>query len=242
MTTPGSEQTDRRAYLVQRLSDARARIAAAAARAGRPASEVTVIAVTKTWPSSDVRLLADLGVTNVGENKAKELVVKAAECQGVPLTWHFVGQLQRNKVKQVVPLVNMIHSVDRSALVAAIDGATAALNRVPMKCLVQVNLDPSVVEGRAGVAPAAAIRLADEIAAAEHLTLAGVMAVAPRDLDPRPAFDTLREVSGKITDQHRSATIISAGMSGDFVPAIAAGATHIRLGSALLGERAGLVR
>lgn len=236
------EVSDRRAYLSRRVSQTKARIADAAVRAGRSASDVTLIAVTKTWPSSDVRLLAALGVTDVGENKAKELVDKVAECQELPLTWHFVGQLQRNKVKQVVPLVDMIHSVDRSALVSAIDRAVAASDESPMKCLVQVNLDPSAIEGRAGVAPGEALRLADEVARAEHLTLAGVMAVAPRGLDPQPAFDLLRDVSGRITDQHRSATVISAGMSGDFVPAIAAGATHIRLGSALLGERAELVR
>ena len=236
------EGVDRRAYLSRRVSQTKARIADAAVRAGRSASDVTLIAVTKTWPSSDVRLLAALGVTDVGENKAKELVDKVAECQELPLTWHFVGQLQRNKVKQVVPLVDMIHSVDRSALVMAIDRAVAEVDGSPMKCLVQVNLDPSVIEGRAGVAPREALRLADEVAGAEHLTLAGVMAVAPRGLDPQPAFDLLRDVSGRITDQHRSATVISAGMSGDFVPAIAAGATHIRLGSALLGERAELVR
>lgn len=236
------EVSDRRAYLSRRVSQTKARIADAAVRAGRSASDVTLIAVTKTWPSSDVRFLAALGVTDVGENKAKELVDKVSECHELPLTWHFVGQLQRNKVKQVVPLVDMIHSVDRSALVTAIDRAVTELDESPMKCLVQVNLDPSVTEGRAGVAPGEALRLADEVAGAEHLTLAGVMAVAPRGLDPQPAFDLLRDVSGRITDQHRSATVISAGMSGDFVPAIAAGATHIRLGSALLGERAELVR
>ncbi len=236
------EGVDRRAYLSRRVSQTKARIADAAVRAGRSASDVTLIAVTKTWPSSDVRLLAALGVTDVGENKAKELVDKVAECQELPLTWHFVGQLQRNKVKQVVPLVDMLHSGERSALVMAIDRAVAEVDGSPMKCLVQVNLDPSVIEGRAGVAPREALRLADEVAGAEHLTLAGVMAVAPRGLDPQPAFDLLRDVSGRITDQHRSATVISAGMSGDFVPAIAAGATHIRLGSALLGERAELVR
>ena len=219
------------------LAVVRRDIAEAARVAGRSANDITLIAVTKTWPSSDVQILAELGVRDVGENKAQELVGKAAQLEPLDVTWHFVGQLQRNKVKQVVPIVDMVHSVDRPALVTALDTQVAQLDRSALKCLVQVNLDAAEVEGRAGVRPPDALTLADQIAKCDHLELAGVMGVAPLAGDAAEAFHTLAQVSAEIADSHTSATVISAGMSGDFVAAIAAGATHVRLGAVLLGER-----
>ena len=206
----------RKSELERNLAQINEAVAQAAKSAGRRSDDITVVAVTKTWPAADVRLLSDLGVTEFAENKAQELMAKQEVCADLALNWHFVGQLQRNKVKQV------------------------ALG--PVTCLVQVSLDHDRVAGRAGVAADQAARLADQVAAADGLELGGVMGVAPRGGDARIAFETLKRVSEEISDQHRSATIISAGMSGDFVTAIKAGATHIRLGSALLGERVGFVR
>jgi pyridoxal phosphate enzyme (YggS family) len=240
MTDETSE--DRRSELEQRLGEVTERIADAARGAGRNPAQVTLIAVTKTWPDTDLRLLADLGVTDVAENKAQEFSAKAASCADVPVTWHFVGQLQRNKIKSVVPFADFVHSVDRASLVAALDSQVAQIGRPPLKCLVQVSLDVNDEPGRAGVQPGQARELADQIAGAKNLELAGVMGVAPRGGNAREAFELLSNVGAEIADDHNSATVISAGMSGDFATAIAAGATHVRLGSALLGERAGFVR
>lgn len=228
--------------LIRNLATVRSQIADAAKQSGRNATDITMIAVTKTWPAADVQILRELGVVDVAENKAQELVAKSSQCGDGQLRWHFVGQLQRNKVRQVVPIVSSIQSVDRVELAKAVATSVQQLGIEPMPCLVQVNLDPEPVDGRAGVAPAQALELAELLAQCDEIELGGVMGVAPRGGDARQAFDLLREVSEQITDQHGSATIISAGMSGDFVTAIKAGATHVRLGSALLGERAGFVR
>ena len=232
----------RKSELERNLAQINEAVAQAAKSAGRRSDDITVVAVTKTWPAADVRLLSDLGVTEFAENKAQELMAKQEVCADLALNWHFVGQLQRNKVKQVASVARCIESVDRPELVVALQERVQRDGLSPVTCLVQVSLDHDRVAGRAGVAADQAARLADQVAAADGLELGGVMGVAPRGGDARIAFETLKRVSEEISDQHRSATIISAGMSGDFVTAIEAGATHIRLGSALLGERVGFVR
>ncbi|MFC4051495.1 YggS family pyridoxal phosphate-dependent enzyme [Actinomadura syzygii] len=241
MTAPLTPD-ERRAELADGLAALRARIGAACAAAGRDAAELTLIAVTKTFPASDVRLLAGLGVTEVGENRDQEARPKAAECADLPLTWHFVGRLQTNKARAVAGYADVIHSVDRSRLVRALSDAAARDGRT-LRCLVQVSLDPAeAAEGRGGAAPDAAPGLADEIAAADALELGGVMAVAPLGADPRPAFARLAEVAADIRRNHPDARIVSAGMSGDLEQAIACGATHLRVGTALLGGRRAIVR
>ncbi len=235
----------RTAAIAANLDDARAAIAAAARDAGRDPAEITLVAVTKTWPAQDVTRLFGLGVRDFGENKAQELTQKVNDCNlpadaATPIRWHFVGQLQRNKAKLVAPHVAMVHSVDRAKLITALDTAMAAVDRESLRCLIQINLDEQRVPGRAGVLPAEAAALADQVAAADHLEIAGVMGVAPHTDsldDTKRAFDRLWRASQQIADQHPAATVISAGMSGDFAPAIAAGATHVRLGAVLLGER-----
>jgi len=241
--------TNRRAQIEQRLDLVRQQIAQAATESGRRPEEVTLIVVTKTKPASDVRILAELGVTEVGENRDQEAQEKVAECADLALNWNFIGQLQTNKCASVVSYTDRIHSVDRVKLVNALskaaiarsDAATADLRR-ELDCLVQVNLDPMAAAigspgHRGGVQPDDVLAIGAAIAQAPGLRLGGVMAVAPLGEDPRPAFDRLREVSGKLTDEHPSATIISAGMSGDFAAAIGAGATHVRMGAAVLGHR-----
>ena len=233
----------RAAELSANLQALRARIAAACAAAGRPADSVTLIAITKTFPASDVRLLAGLGVADVGENKDQEAAQKAAECADVepPLRWHFVGQLQVNKAKSVVRYADVVHSVDRSRLVGALGSRARAAGRV-ITCLIQVDLDPHPDPERGGASAAEVPALAAEIAGTSGLLLGGVMAIAPLGAPPRPAFRRLAEVAGLVRAAYPAATMISAGMTGDLEEAIAEGATHVRVGTALLGSRQALVR
>ncbi|MFC4907924.1 YggS family pyridoxal phosphate-dependent enzyme [Actinomadura gamaensis] len=229
----------RRDELAANLAEVRERIAAACAAAGRDPGDVTLVAVTKTFPASDVRLLAGLGLRQVAENRDQEAAPKAAECADLGLTWHFVGQLQTNKVKSVASYAGVVQSVDRSRLVRALSKAAANEGRT-LRCLVQVSLDDK--EGRGGAAPADVPALADQIAAADGLELGGVMAVAPLGEEPRPAFERLARLANEVREAHPAATIVSAGMSGDLEAAIACGATHVRVGTALLGGRSAIVR
>ena len=232
---------DRRAELRENLAALRERIAAACAAAGRPEDEVCLVAVTKTFPASDIRLLTELGITDVGENKDQEAAPKAAQCAawGLRLTWHFVGQLQVNKVASVVSYAHVIHSVDRHRLVGAL-GRRAVTAERELGCLIQVSLDG--VAGRGGAQPADVPGLADAIAAEPGLSLGGVMAVAPLGSPPGPAFRRLREIADVVRSAHPEATAISAGMSSDLEEAIASGATLVRIGTALLGGRRAFVR
>ncbi|MET9339842.1 YggS family pyridoxal phosphate-dependent enzyme [Nonomuraea sp. NPDC003804] len=221
------------------LAEVEARIAEACAAAGRARDEVTLIAVTKTYPAADVRILAGLGVREIGENRDQEASLKARECADLPLTWHFVGQLQTNKVRSVAGYADVVHSVDRSRLVAALGHEAVRAGR-RIGCLVQVALDDD--PDRGGVRPVDVPALADEIAATEGLRLGGVMAVAPLGEEPGKSFARLRELALAVQAGHPGATIISAGMSGDLAQAIAHGATHVRVGTALLGRRKPFVR
>ncbi|MEU1375716.1 YggS family pyridoxal phosphate-dependent enzyme [Streptomyces triculaminicus] len=237
--------TDRRTQLADNLARVEERISAACAAAGRQRDEVTLIVVTKTYPASDVRLLAELGVRQVAENRDQDAAPKAAECSDLPLTWHFVGQLQTNKVRSVVNYAGLVHSIDRNRLVTALSAAAVKAGRVERElgCLIQVALDAeSGGRGeRGGVAPDGVLGLADEIAKAEGLRPAGLMTVAPLVGPyagrPRAAFDRLMEISTHLRAAHPAANMVSAGMSADLEDAVAAGATHVRVGSAVLGVR-----
>ncbi len=228
----------RSAELADNLARVRGSIATACTKAGRRSDEVSLIVVTKTRPPSDVRLLAGLGVTDIGENRDQEISGKFAACGDLALRWHFIGQLQTNKCASVVRYAQVIHSVDRSRLVAAIDKAVLDEQQVaPVTCLVQVNLDGTDDLGRGGIQPSQAPALAAEIAARDGLVLGGVMGVAPLVGDPREAFDQLVQVSAAIRQDHSAASMVSAGMGSDFAAAIGAGATHVRIGTAVLGHR-----
>jgi PLP dependent protein len=229
----------RRAELAANLDDVRSRIAAAERAAGRDVGSVQLVAVTKTWPASDVRLLAGLGVTDVAENRDQEAAPKRAACRDLGLRWHFVGQLQRNKARSVATYADVVESVDRAELVTALArGATAAERRIDV--LLQVDLAQPPQPGRGGAAPDDLPRLADEVAATDALRLAGLMAVAPLGADPAPAFERLAALSDDLRRLHPGATMLSAGMSGDLEAAVLAGATHVRVGTAVLGGRASL--
>jgi pyridoxal phosphate enzyme (YggS family) len=227
----------RRAEIAANLDRVEARIAAACRAAGRDRAEITLVAVTKTFPADDVGHLAALGVREVGENRAADAAEKVAACREAgltDLTWHFVGQVQTNKAALVADCCDVVHSVDRARLVTALDkGAGAAGRR--LRVLVQVDL--AGTEGRGGAAPADVPAIAAAVADAEHLDLAGVMAVAPLDEDPGEAFGRLAEVAEALRREHPGAVVVSAGMSGDLEAAVARGATHLRVGTALLGSR-----
>jgi PLP dependent protein len=223
--------------------------------ASRPVDAVTLIAVTKTHPASDVVHLAALGVRSVGENRDQEAAGKAAEvaAAGAEVAWHYIGQLQRNKCRSVASYASAVHSVDRLPLVTALADARDADARdadardevgarlaVPLDVFVQVNLDPAAGAHRGGAVPADVLALADAVAARDSLRLAGVMAVAPLgaagpDLDR--AFATLAATSESLRRAYPEANGVSAGMSSDLEIAISHGATHVRVGSLLLGMR-----
>jgi pyridoxal phosphate enzyme (YggS family) len=228
----------RRDEVAAGLGTVRERIAVACADAGRSVDEVTLVVVTKFFPASDVRLLAELGVTDVGENRHQEAEAKHRECAdlGPGLRWHFVGGMQSNKAAAVAAYADVVHSVDRAKLVTRLD-AGARDRTQPVDVLLQVSLDPPDRAGRSGADPAALAELADLVAAADMLRLRGLMAVAPLGEDPSAAFARLSDVRRDFLAAHPSAEWLSAGMSGDLEAAIRTGATHVRVGTAVLGSR-----
>jgi pyridoxal phosphate enzyme (YggS family) len=244
---PGPNQDQgqgRHAELASGLAEITARIGAACAAAGRPESEITLIAVTKTRPASDVLALAALGLTDFGENRDQEAAAKVAEVAGLAaapdvITWHFIGQLQTNKAPSVAGYADVVHSVDRVRLARALGGAAraAAAHRAGrlLTCLVQVSLDGDPTRG--GVPVEAFSRVAEAIEAEDGLLLGGVMAVAPLGVAAEKAFEPLRALSAEARSVNPAATMISAGMSGDLEAAVQRGATHLRIGTALLGNR-----
>ena len=224
--------TDRPAELAAALAALEQRLQAACEAAGRPRADVRLVAVTKTHPAADVEVLRDLGVADFGENRDQEAREKAAAVAGV--RWHFVGAVQTNKARSVATYADVVHSVDRPALVQALSRGAERAGRV-LDVLLQVSLDGD--PSRGGTSPADIPALAEQVADADALRLAGVMAIAPLDADPARAFAQLAEVSARLRDDHPDARAISAGMTGDLEQAISAGATHVRVGTALLGRR-----
>ncbi|MCL6286550.1 YggS family pyridoxal phosphate-dependent enzyme [Streptomyces sp. 43Y-GA-1] len=234
--------TDRKAQLAANLAQVEERIASSCAAAGRKREEVTLIVVTKTYPASDVRILHELGVRHVAENRDQDAAPKATACVDLSLTWHFVGQLQTNKVRSVTSYADVVQSVDRAKLVTALSAAAVRGER-ELGCLIQVALDAESGERgeRGGVAPDGVEELAAAIDAAPGLRLDGLMTVAPLAGEyagrQRAAFDRLMEISSRLRAGHPAANMVSAGMSGDLEDAVAAGATHVRVGTAVLGVR-----
>jgi len=220
--------------LAANLRTVRNRIDAACAAAGR--APATLIVVTKFFGPDDVRRLAALGVSDVGENRDQEAAAKQAECGDLALRWHFIGQLQTNKARSVVRYADLVHTVDRPSLVRALDKAAANLGKC-QDVLVQVNLDPQVRPERGGVAPDDLPDLLDRLQACSALRVRGVMGVAPLDEDPEPAFARLAQIAASVRQDLPGADILSAGMSSDWEVAVAYGATHLRIGTAVMGSR-----
>ncbi len=224
--------------LAPALVAVRERIDAAARAAHRDPGSVALLAVSKTWPAADVAALAALGQREFAENKVQELVAKAAELADLELRWHLVGQLQRNKATAVVGIPAVVQSVDRIALVDRLAGAA---ERAGMVTEVFVQVDLGGPEGReaarGGAQPVDVPELADAVSAHPALRLRGLMAVAPREGAPGPAFERLAALAGRVRADHPGAVELSAGMSGDLEEAVAAGATIVRVGTALFGSR-----
>jgi pyridoxal phosphate enzyme (YggS family) len=246
--TSGQGTVSRTAELSRSLAATRDRIAAACSAAGRDPGEITLIAVTKTHPAADVLALAGLGLTDFGENRDQEAAPKAAAVAAAltaaeaaaPVRWHFVGQLQSNKAHSVAAYASVVHSVDRIRLVRHLGAAalsTPGRNAADaaLVCLVQVSLDGD--QNRGGVPADRVLEIAEAIEAEPGLALGGLMAVAPLDEDPLAAFAPLRQLSAAVRAVNPTATVVSAGMSGDLEAAIQCGATHLRIGTALLGDR-----
>lgn len=215
--------------LAERLDTVRAEIAQSARDAGRDSGEITTIVVTKFHPASLVRELAGLGVRDVGESRHQEALAKSAELDDLDLRWHFIGQLQSNKARQVRQYASVVHSVDRAALVTALAGEPV------LEVFLQVNLteDP----GRGGARPEDLAGIAELVLSTPGLRLRGLMAVAPLDAEPRAAFARVRGYSERLLEVAPEASALSMGMSGDFRAAILEGATHLRIGSAITGNR-----
>ena len=216
--------------VASRWQAVQAQIAEAATRAGRDPADITTIVVTKFHPSSLVRELYAAGVRHVGENRHQEASAKAAELSDLDLTWHFVGQLQSNKARAVTEYASVIHSADRDSLVDALERAER-----DVEVFIEVNL--TSIPGRGGVEPEGLLALAERVLAVPHLRLRGLMAVAPQDEEPARAFDRVKAYSGKLLGVAPEAKDLSIGMSGDFLEAIEAGATHLRIGTAITGKR-----
>ena len=230
-----TESTTDDGALAERFDRVTASVVDACAAAGRPVGEVTTIVVTKFQPTSLVRDLYDLGVRDVGENRHQEAQSKSAELADLDgLRWHFVGQLQSKKARQARRYASAVHSLDRDSVVDALADETAGS---ALDGFVQVNLtdDP----GRGGVPESEVERLVERILSTPGLVLRGVMAVAPLGEEARPAFARLRAVSERVRSIAPEADAISAGMSHDFADAVAEGATHLRIGTAITGKRPG---
>jgi pyridoxal phosphate enzyme (YggS family) len=229
----------RRTELAGRLERVRERIAESCSQVGRGVDDVTLVVVTKAYPAADVSALASLGVTDVGEARHPEARDKQAASVD-DLVWHFVGAVQTNKAPAIAAYCDVVQSVDRLRLVTAL-GRGAARSGRTLDVLLQVSLDPPGAQGeteaRSGADPVDLAGLADAVAGTGHLRLRGLMAVAPRAGDPAPAFERLAALAARLRADHPAATVLSAGMSGDLEQAVAAGATHVRVGRAVLGER-----
>ncbi len=238
--TPAHDPQARREELSAGLAQVHERITAACRSAHRSPEAVRLIVVTKFFPGSDIEMLCELGVTDVGENRDQEAsakIVALPQDIRARLQVHFIGQLQSNKAGSLAAYVDTVHSIDRDKLVVALDRAAAGTGR-DIGALIQVSLGGERAgSGRGGIPPEGVAELANSVAAAPHLTLRGLMAVAPLGVEPGAAFAQLASVARAVRADHPEATWISAGMSADLEAAVANGATHLRVGSAILGSR-----
>jgi pyridoxal phosphate enzyme (YggS family) len=217
----------RKAEIAQNLQEVKERIQNAAKSVNRDPSEISLIVVTKTFPISDIEILRDLGEANFGENRDQEAGPKA---KTIPATWHFQGQIQSNKIKSICEWADVIHSISSEKEILKF-----AQSPRKHQVFLQVSLDGQV--GRGGASPADLTQLAGLVNQSNNLELLGLMAVAPLGVEPDKAFADLAQINQGFVGQYPTAKFLSAGMSGDFEAAIKHGATHIRVGSSILGSR-----
>ena len=225
--------SDRKVELSRSLADVQGRILEATSRASRKSEEVTLIAVTKTYPVSDVEILHELGVSNFGENRNAEGQEKSAL---VSAHWHYQGQIQSNKIAAISSWAQTVHSLDDLSHVAKFDRAVGEIPDKRLNIFIQISLDGDT--SRAGVRGDDLLSLGQAISSAKNLDLIGLMVVPPVQAEPEKAFSEVAELAQRFRQEFPKAQSLSAGMSGDFEIAIAHGATHIRVGSQILGPRA----
>ncbi|XVV02061.1 YggS family pyridoxal phosphate-dependent enzyme [Actinosynnema sp. CA-248983] len=227
----------RRDELAANLAEVRERIDRACHAVGRDPRDVTLLAVTKTFPAEDAAILSDLGLTEFAENRDQEASRKTAEFArlrpGATARWHMVGSVQRNKARSVVTWADQVDAVDSTRLADALAKANAG--RDPLDVLLQVSIDGDPARGGCPIPDLP--DLAQHVAGTGELRLRGVMTVAPLGMSPEAAFRALQGAVTRLRDDHPTATVISAGMSGDLEDAIAWGSTCVRVGTALLGSR-----
>ena len=222
----------RKDQILSNLESVKEKISAAAQAAGRSPSEITLIAVTKTFPVSDLEILYELGVRNFGENRDQEAAPKVGALPA-DITWHFQGGIQSNKLKSISNWASVIHSVDKFKYAQMISQFSVGKTK---EIFIQVSLD-TLPQSREGVDPADLMQLAEQIMSLPNLEVRGLMAVAPLDQPTEQAFVRLQQIQQKFIQLYQAASSLSSGMSGDYELAISLGATHVRIGSSILGNR-----
>jgi hypothetical protein len=222
----------RKDQILSNLKSVKEKISAAAQAAGRSPSEITLIAVTKTFPVSDLEILYELGVRNFGENRDQEAAPKVSALPA-DITWHFQGGIQSNKLKSISNWASVIHSVDKFKYAQMISQFSVGKTK---EIFIQVSLD-TLPQSREGVDPADLMQLAEQIMSLPNLEVKGLMAVAPLDQPTEQAFVRLQQIQQKFIQLYPAASSLSSGMSGDYELAISLGATHVRIGSSILGNR-----
>ena len=223
----------RKMEIEENLNQVRQKITDAAAKSGRNPNEINLIVVTKTFPISDLEILYSLGVREFGENRDQEASVKA---KALPqdINWHFQGGIQSNKLKSICSWASVIHSVDQFKYAKIISEQPSVKAR---QIFIQVSLDEPP-ESRGGVDPAKLTELANQISSLPNIKVLGLMAVGPVDREIEPAFARLQQIQAGFLTEFKDAVFLSSGMSGDYEMAISYGATHLRIGSSILGIRA----
>jgi pyridoxal phosphate enzyme (YggS family) len=222
----------RKDQILSNLELVKEKITSAAQAAGRAPSEITLIAVTKTFPVSDLEILHELGVRNFGENRDQEAAPKVGVLPA-DITWHFQGGIQSNKLKSISNWASVIHSVDKFKYAQMISQFSVGKTK---EIFIQVSLD-TLPQSREGVDPADLMQLAEQIMSLPNLEVKGLMAVAPLDQPTEQAFVRLQQIQQKFIQLYPAASSLSSGMSGDYELAISLGATHVRIGSSILGNR-----
>lgn len=217
-----------------RLRAVRARIAAAARAAGRDPADIRLVAISKFHPLEKIAAAHAAGQVDIGESRAQELDAKLASDPPPGVRWHFVGRLQRNKVGMVAGRVVLIHSVDRPRLADAVASHMQSLDGI-QDVLIQVNVVGE--ERKGGCAPADLPALAERIAVLDGVRAVGLMTIPPLDGDPGAVFAQLRAMRSRLAAEHPSVRELSMGMSGDLEAAVVAGATIVRVGTAIFGPR-----
>jgi pyridoxal phosphate enzyme (YggS family) len=223
--------------LPENLLRVRQRIAVAARAAGRDPADVTLIGVSKTQPAAAVRAAVEAGLTDLGENYVREAVDKIGRLGELSATWHFIGALQSNKTREVAESFQWVHTVDRPKIARRLSGQRPHY-AAPLQVCLQVHIGAEAT--KSGVDPGAIRALADEVAGLPRLKLRGLMCIPPPEEDPgrqRYWFAQLRQLRDQLTAAGHDLDVLSMGMSGDFELAIAEGATHVRVGTAIFGAR-----